>query len=279
MAPETQKFDGYPNYETLKVEYKHEFVLNVQLNRVQKLNAFTDKTFTELGDVFRRVANDGSTRVVVVTSNAKVFTAGLDLNAQGGGFSLTNEDPARRALQIIRGAARWQEPFNLIEDCGKPVIGACIGAGLDFISACDVRFCSKDAFFSIKEVDIGIAADVGTLQRLPKILGNDSLVRELALSARNFTAQEADKAGLVSKVLDTKEECWNAAFSLGQLIAAKSPVAVLSTKFNLNYSRDHTVGDGLRFAGVWNSAFIQTADTKEAIGSFLQKRKPKFEKL
>ncbi|KAJ3338265.1 putative enoyl CoA hydratase [Gonapodya sp. JEL0774] len=283
MAPPTPQFDGYPAYETLKVDRKEGYVLNVQLNRVAKLNAFMDISFVELSDCFRRIAVDPDTRAVVITSNAKVFTAGLDLNAQGSGFSLGQADPARRALQIVRGAARWQEPFNLIEECGKPVIaavhGACIGAGLDFISACDVRFCSKDAFFSIKEVDIGIAADVGTLQRFPKIVGNDSLVRELALSARNFTAQEADKAGLVSRVLDTKEECWAAAFSLAQLIASKSPVAVLSTKFNLLYSRDHSVSDGLKFAGVWNSGFIQTKDTEEAIGAFLGKRKPVFGKL
>jgi delta(3,5)-delta(2,4)-dienoyl-CoA isomerase len=157
--------------------------------------------------------------------------------------------------------------------------GYSFGLGLDMSTCADIRICSKETKFSVKEVDIGLAADIGTLTRLPKVVGNFSWVKDVALSARVFGADEAYRVGFVSQVLDTKEKALEAAFKIGELISSKSPVAVSGTKELLNYSRDHNVADGLRYTGVWNSAAIQTSDVQRAMLSGLKRTKPTFEKL
>lgn len=143
-----------------------------------------------------------------------------------------------------------QAPFTTMAKCPKPIIAAVhngvIGAGVDMISAVDVRYASKDAYFSIREVAIGMAADLGTLQRLPKIVGNDSLVRELAFTGENLPASEAKEFGLVSRVFETPEKTVQGALELAKTIASRSPVAVQGTKHTLNYSREHTIEDGLQ---------------------------------
>lgn len=135
--------------------------------------------------------------------------------------------------------------------CQKPVIacvhGFCVGGGVDLMTACDIRYCTQDAWYSVKEVDIGLAADIGTLQRFPKIVGNDSLVRELVYTARKFTSEEANKLGLVSKIVPDYDALMKAGFELAKEIASKSPVAVQGSKINLIYSRDHSVEESLKF--------------------------------
>ncbi|XP_023598078.1 delta(3,5)-Delta(2,4)-dienoyl-CoA isomerase, mitochondrial [Trichechus manatus latirostris] len=147
--------------------------------------------------------------------------------------------------------SKHQETFSVIEKCPKPVIaaihGGCIGAGVDLITACDIRYCAKDAFFQVKEVDMGVASDVGTLQRLPRVIGSQILVNELAFTARKLMADEARSSGLVSRVFPDKEVLFDAAFSLAAEISSKSPVAVQGTKVNLLYARDHPVADSLNF--------------------------------
>jgi Delta3,5-Delta2,4-dienoyl-CoA isomerase len=157
--------------------------------------------------------------------------------------------------------------------------GFAFGLGLDISTCADIRICSKDVKFAIKEVDIGLAADIGTLTRLPKVVGNFSWIKEVALSARIFGAEEAFRVGFVSQVLETKEKAIEAALKMAQLLASKSPVAVQGTKELLNHARDHTVADSLRYTGVWNSAAIQTSDVERAMLSGLKKTKPRFEKL
>jgi len=157
--------------------------------------------------------------------------------------------------------------------------GYSFGLGLDMSTCADIRICSKETKFSVKEVDIGLAADIGTLTRLPKVVGNFSWVKDVSLSARVFGAEEAYRVGFVSQVLDTKEKALEAAFKIAELISSKSPVAVSGTKELLNYSRDHNVADGLRYTGVWNSAAIQTSDVQRAMLSGLKRTKPTFEKL
>lgn len=155
------------------------------------------------------------------------------------------EDMARRALKtrhLIRG---MQDAISAVEQCPVPVIalvhGACIGGAIDLISAACIRWCSEDAFFAIKEIDIGVAADLGTLQRLPKIVGNDSLVRELVYTGRRLGARDANTLGLVSRVCATKSELYTEALRLADTIASKSPVALIGSKHNLVYARDHAV--------------------------------------
>lgn len=178
---------------------------------------------------------------------------------------------------------QFQDSFTSIERCPKPVVaaihGACIGGGVDLISACDVRYATKDAFFQIKEVDVGLAADVGTLQRLPRIVGGDSLVRELCYTARKLGADEALRCGLVSRLLEDKDAVVAAAVQTAELIAEKSPVAVQGTKHNLIYARDHSVPESLRYMATWNAAMLQSEDVMKAAVAAISKEKPKFKKL
>ncbi len=157
--------------------------------------------------------------------------------------------------------------------------GYSFGLGIDMSTCADIRICSADVKFAVKEVDIGLAADIGTLTRLPKVVGNFSWVKDVALSARLFGAEEAFRVGFVSQVHETKQKAIEAGLKMAELLATKSPVAVQGTKELLNHARDHTVADSLKFTGVWNSAAIQTSDVERAMLSGLKKTKPRFEKL
>ncbi|XP_043202087.1 delta(3,5)-Delta(2,4)-dienoyl-CoA isomerase, mitochondrial-like, partial [Amphibalanus amphitrite] len=162
--------------------------------------------------------------------------------------------------------------------CRKPVVaaihGGCVGGGVDLVTAADIRLCSQDAFFQVKEVDIGLAADVGTLQRLPKVIGSRSLVNELCLTARRLGSQEALQCGLVSRVLSDRHSLTAAALSLAATIASKSPVAVQSTKLNLTYSRDHSVQEGLDHMVAWNGVMLQSEDIMKAATAAMDRKAP-----
>lgn len=156
--------------------------------------------------------------------------------------------------------------------------GACIGGGIDIVTACDIRYCSEDAFFSVKEVDLGLAADLGTLQRLPGIVGYGNAV-ELALTGRRFNGSEAKSLGLVSRVFGDKNALDQEVRAIAEEIAAKSPLAVTGTKAVLLKSRDMSTDQGLDYVATWNSAVLISDDLKEAVSAFVQKRKPIFAKL
>jgi len=221
-----------------------------------------------------------------------MFTAGLDLETAALGVQATSDagpaadkgsEPARTALGIRREGKEWQQSFTNIEQCGKPVIAcvhnACIGAGIEMIAACDIRFCTEDAYYVMAEVNIGMAADVGGLQRLPKLIGNQSLVRELALSGRKLGAEEALRHGLVSRIFTGKEEMMSAAVELAKQISGKSPVATLGIKQFLNYARDHSVEESLDYSITWNMAMLQGKDLVKAGASVLMKKTPEFTNL
>eukprot|EP00750_Incisomonas_marina_P033434 INCI9870.2.p1 GENE.INCI9870.2~~INCI9870.2.p1 ORF type:complete len:286 (+),score=48.22 INCI9870.2:534-1391(+) len=234
--------------------------------------------------IFKAAHEDENVRAIVLGGSGKHFTSGLDLTDSGVKLMELIEAPgpdvARRAFKLEGLIRRYQESFTAIEKCSVPVIaaiqGACVGAGLDVVSACDIRYCSEDAFFSIKEVDVGLAADVGTLQRMPKVMGSHSLLRELAYTARNMLAAEALTCGFVSKVRKDKESTVEAAVRTAALIAEKSPVAVEGTKRNLNFSRDHSVDEGLNYIATWNAAMLQTEDIRKGVTSFATKKQPSF---
>ncbi|XP_058715867.1 delta(3,5)-Delta(2,4)-dienoyl-CoA isomerase, mitochondrial, partial [Poecile atricapillus] len=233
-------------------------ILHLQLHRPRKRNALDLQCWRELRESFQALAQDPSCRAIVVSGAGSAFCAGIDLSDLGSVFAGDAEDDddggagdaARRAWKLRQRILEFQESFTAMEKCPKPVIaavhGACVGAGVDLISACDIRLCSQDAFFQVKEVDMGLAADVGTLQRLPKIVGSQSLVNELAFTARVMRAPEALSCGLVSRVLPDKESLLEVALEVAAAIAARSPVAVQGTKLNLVYSRDRPVSEGLQ---------------------------------
>jgi Delta3,5-Delta2,4-dienoyl-CoA isomerase len=247
----------------------------VMLNRPDKMNAMNSQFWVECRDCFRRVKQDDDVRCCIISGAGRAFTAGLDLQDTGGGTGGIR-DVGRKAYYMHDSTKEThQASFNAIEDCAKPVIvcthGVTYGGGIDLMTACDIRMCSADTKFCIKEVDVGIAADVGTLQRLPKIVGNDSKVRELAYTARVFEAPEALSIGLVGDIYETREVMLGAALKMAELIASKSPLAVSGTKRNLIYSRDHTVAEGLEYVATWNAAMLQSRDMMDSMKAFMKK--------
>ncbi|KAL4879302.1 ClpP/crotonase-like domain-containing protein [Aspergillus karnatakaensis] len=269
------------------ITFPQEYVAHVEINRPNQLNAFFEAMWIELGRIFNQLSVDPAVRAIIISgAGEKAFTAGLDVKAASSGLlsdTTSDADPARKAVHLRRNVTSFQDCVSTLEKCEKPVIvvmhGFSLGLAIDLSSAADVRFCAKNTKFAVKEVDIGLAADVGTLSRLPKIVGNFGWVKDVALTARLFGAEEALSVGFVSRVFDSKQEAIVGATELAGLIASKSPIAVQGTKELLNWSRDHTVQDGLRYTTIWNSAALQTKDVSAALLSGIQKRKPTFEKL
>ncbi|KAF8327739.1 Delta2-dienoyl-CoA-isomerase [Cantharellus anzutake] len=244
------------------------------------VNAFNTVMWQEIPKVFDNLSLDPAVRVVVLASTERAFTGGIDLKDIADFFQ-EGDDSARIALQFRPLIFQFQNAINSIENCRVPVIAAvhgfAFGLGVDILSACDVRYATEDATFSVKEVDIGMAADVGSLARFPKTVGNDSSAREIAVTARIFSAKEAEAIGFVSKLVPGgKREVLDAALVTAKEIATKSPIAVAGTKHVLLHSRDHTALENLDYVATWNAVMFQTADTTEAINSFLQKRRPRF---
>ncbi|XP_036988777.2 delta(3,5)-Delta(2,4)-dienoyl-CoA isomerase, mitochondrial isoform X2 [Artibeus jamaicensis] len=265
------------NYESLRVTAAQKHILHVQLNRPEKRNAMNKAFWREMVECFNKIAQDPDCRAVVISGAGKMFTAGIDLMDMASGILQPQKDDVARTSWHLRNLiSRYQETFSVIEKCPKPVIavihGGCIGGGVDLVTACDIRYCSQDAFFQVKEVDVGLAADVGTLQRLPKVIGNQSLVNELAFTARKMMADEALGSGLVSRVFPDKEVMLEAAFVLAAEISSKSPVAVQGTKINLLYSRDHSVAESLNYMTSWNMSMLQTEDIIKSVQAAVEKK-------
>jgi delta(3,5)-delta(2,4)-dienoyl-CoA isomerase len=208
--------------------------------------------FYDLGAIFNRLSHDPDVRAVILTANGdRAFSAGLDVQSaseSGGITKSVEQDPGRRAVALRRHILEMQAPITSIEACEKPVIvvmhGISYGLAIDISTCCDVRICTKDTRFSVREVNIGLAADVGTLSRLPQTGISMSFIKDVALSARDFSAQEALQVGFVSGVHEDKRAAFEKALELAKLMASKSPVAVQGTKEVINFSRDHTVKDG-----------------------------------
>jgi|TARA_B110000208_G_scaffold39071_1_gene51734 enoyl-CoA hydratase/carnithine racemase len=256
-------------------------ILHVSLNRPSKRNAMNDLMFTEIGQVFRGAAADGALRVIVLHIDG---CGGLDLIEASSAFDGDDaSDAARNALAIRSVGRRWQNALTALEKCGKVVIasisGPCWGAGLELICAADIRWSTRSSYFVAAEIDVGLAADVGGLQRFPRIVGNESLVRELVFSGRRLSAVDAERAGLLSGLFESREALDAAALALAQRIAAKSPVALLGAKVLLNYARDHSVDDALEYAITWNAAMLQGVDMKQAAMAMLMKQEAEFDEL
>jgi len=276
------------NYQTLNVTEPSPYVFHVEMNRPKKMNALNKEMWSEIGDVFTKMNLDQDCRVVVLSAAGKMFSSGIDLAdlSQVASVIYSDDDIARKALTVYQNLRSYQEQFTTLETCKKPVIGcihnACVGAGVDLITTTDIRLCTEDAWFCVKEVDMGLAADVGTLQRLPKVIGSQSLVNDLCLTARRMASEEAEKCGLVSTVFANKEEMVSGALQMAANIAAKSPVAVQGTKINLVYSRDHTVEQGLEYVGRWNMTMLQSEDVMKSAMAAMDrdnKEPPEFAKF
>ena len=276
-----------PTYECITLEFPKPEIAIVTLNRPKSLNSMSWQTFEELTHVFEHISNLRDVRVAILQANGKAFSSGLDLLDANenifGRVQAQSDDVGRRGVLYHKLLQDLQDAATAPEKCRVPVIAAvhgyCIGAGIDIASSCDIRLATKDAKFTIKEVDIGLAADLGTLQRFPKVVGNDAWARELAFTARYFDGNEALEKGYLSHVYDTKEELFQAALKLAETISQKSPVALVGFKENLVYSRDHTIADGLQHVRTLNTALLQSEDNFKAAMALLSKSVPEFAKL
>lgn len=271
----------FEQLETLRVSIENH-IAHIQLSRPQKLNCMTPAFWTELPAVVRKIDADASARVIVISSTGEHFSAGMDLQVfQQLGQSFTGE-PARRAERMRRTVLSLQDSFNALEEVRIPVLaciqGGAIGAGLDMICACDMRYCTENAFFTIKETQLGMTADVGTLQRLPHLLPH-GLVRELAYTGRNFSADEAFAHGFVNQVFADQDTMIDKVMNIARAIATNSPMAVSGCKEMLNFSRDHSVAESLNYMATWQSGMFQLPDLQEAMAAQQEKRKPEFAEL
>ncbi len=236
--------------------------------------------FVDIEAVFRRIATERDVRVVVVQSTAKAFSFGLDLRA-----AMTELGPhlsgglAGGRMELLGLIKRLQTSFDVIASCPVPVIaaihGQCIGGGLDLITACDMRLSTRDATFSLRETKIGIVADLGSLQRLPRICGQ-GVVRELAFTGKDISAARAESIGLVNELFEDITSLHTGARKLAVEIAGNPPLTVRGVKAVLDYGEGKTAADGLAYVAAWNSAFLASEDLMEAMMAFMEKRPARF---
>ena len=257
-------------------------IADVKLNRPSAINAMNSDFWRELPGIIDALDNMGSVRVIILSASGKHFTAGMDLQVFESMATENNIEPARAAEKQRRWILALQDVFTALETARMPIIsavqGACIGGGVDMICATDIRLCTSNAFFNIKETELGITADVGTLQRILHVMPS-GLARELAYTSRNLGADEALRCGFVNTVYDSQDEMLSAAHQLARNIAKHSPMAVNGVKEMLNFSRDHSVADSLNHMATWQGGMLQNQDTVEAMSAAKENRTPTFDDL
>lgn len=279
--------DTLPPSDVLSVDFDGH-IATVWLDREEKLNAFAPDFWEEFPLIIDALGADPETRVIVIAARGRAFTAGIDLMAFGPAFMSGGADPSAvdpsasevsKRISLYQSIKTLQRTFTSIADCPKPVIaaiqGPCIGAGIDLITACDIRYASSDAIFSVRETKIAMVADVGTVQRLPKIIDPGS-VAEMVYTGRDYDASEALAMGLVSKVENDAASVQAAAHATAAEIAANSPLAVQGAKAVIRAGEGRTVAENLDYIALWNSSFIGSNDFAEATMAFLEKRDPEF---
>ncbi len=282
--------------EVLSIE-REGHVATLWLDRAEARNAMGPAFWAQLPVAMAELSDDRSVRAVVVAARGPHFSVGLDLKAMagmltgdaddsdgtpaGGNGSAGGRQPsmASRAVAARQGILRMQSSVTAVAQCPKPVVAAvhgyCIGGGVDVISACDVRVASADAVFSVRETRVAIVADLGSLQRLPRIIGKGH-VAELAFTGKDISAARAKEIGLVNDVLPDAEAALAAARRLAAEIAANSPLAVQGTKAVLSACEDKPVAEGLDYVATWNAGFLSSDDLMEAMAAFMEKRPPEF---
>lgn len=256
------------SYKTLTVSTEGH-IARITLDRPDRLNAMNADFWNELPAAVRALDASGDIRAIVVDANGKHFTAGLDLGMFG-----TPPDPAdvtarvQKAARFRHNTALMQHTFSALEECRVPVIaalhGGCIGGGVDLISACDLRYASRDAYLTIYEINVGLTADVGTFPRLCKLLP-EGIVRELAYTGRRMGAEEGERRGLFNEVLESKEAALERALEVAKEIAGKSPLAVHGCKRMITYARDHNTADSLDYVVTWNAGMLHSEEVMAAV--------------
>jgi len=267
-------------YKVFEIE-KRDHIGWVFMNRPKKLNAVGSDFFREVHDVMGDMDDDDDIRVIILAGRGRCFTAGTDL------FGLFSEVPGitergvmgRKRYNLVKFFLEGQESISIFDKVRKPVIAAihsyCIGAGVDIITACDIRLASEDALFSVREARLGICADVGTLQRLPRIVG-EGYAKELTYTTKDIDAQKAKDIGLLNEVYKDVDSLFAGAEAMAKEIAEQSPLAIMSAKEVMNYCRDKSVADGLNYVAQRSANILPSEDVFEAFKAFTEKRKPNF---
>ena len=267
------------NYESFAVSIENN-VAHVTINRPEKANAIHQKAWEELQAIFENLDTDETVRCIVLSGEGKHFCAGIDLNLLMSLHQIIHHECEGRKREKLRQTIlKLQASINAIERCSKPVLAAihngCIGAGVDIIAACDMRYATKDAYFCVKEIDMGMVADMGTLQRLPKIIPY-GIASEMAFTGRKVSGEEAKGFHLVNQTFENKDVLLEQVLQIAQLIASKSPISIRGSKHVLQYSRDHSVADSLSYMATWNSSMLLSKDLMEAFEAKLSARPPKY---
>jgi len=273
------------NYEHLQIERDAAGIAVLWLARTEKLNALNRALWDEIPAAVARLDADPAVRVIVLAGQGKAFCAGIDLPdhapalTKGESISGRGESAVGRRRALYDDIRRYQRAVSSLAITNKPVIaavhGACLGAGMDLITACDLRLASADAVFSVRETRIAMVADVGTLQRLPRIVG-EGAARELIFTGRDIDAARARELGLVSEMLPDVAALHLRSREVAAEIAAHSPLAVQGAKQVLGFSERREVDAGLDYVAAWNAAFMHSDDLGEAVTAFLERRKPEF---
>lgn len=258
-------------------------IARVTFNRPEQRNTMTLAFWPEIRHLFTALNERTDVRVVILASTGKHFTTGLDLRDFAVlGADLMTGDRGRSSERFRRLVLTMQESFTAIERCRVPVLaaiqGGCIGGGVDMVSACDMRYCTTDAFFCIHEINIGMTADVGTLQRLPHLIPQ-GVARELAYTGRRLSAARALEVGLVNSIHPSHEALLAEVDVIAREIAQRSPLAIVGTKEMINYTRDHSVADSLNYVATWNAGMFFTSDVAEQMTANAEKRAPQFPEL
>ncbi|MDJ0769560.1 MAG: crotonase/enoyl-CoA hydratase family protein [Ilumatobacter sp.] len=272
-------------YECFDVEVTDR-VAHIRMIRPEKSNSMIPSFWRDLPEIVDGLSASGSVRAVVLSAEGKHFCSGMDLEVFAGddsiGPSAASGHRSRRNERFRSTALKLQETFTCLERARMPVLcaiqGACIGGGVDMVSAADMRYATESAFFSIQEINIGMTADVGTLQRMPKLVA-EGIVRELAYTGRRWSAAEAHGAGFVNAIYADHDAMVSGVMEVAAEIASKSPMAVWGTKQTMHYTRDHPVADGLEFVANWNAAMFDTDDMREAFAARIEQRAPDFPDL
>jgi enoyl-CoA hydratase len=265
--------------ETIEVTVG-EHVAYAHLNRPHKANALNHKMWFEIEKLALWADNTPEVRVLVIAARGKNFCAGIDFSLIQSLFSKVSVLPDGHKQEFMyREVRSLQRAFNALEECRKPVIaqisGSCIGGGIDLITACDMRYAQSNSKFCVKEADLAIVADVGTIQRLPTLIGEGN-ARELAFTARTISADEAHRMGLINNIYTDKKSLEGAVTKIANTIAQKSPLTIRGTKIAYNYARDHSVTDGLTQVATWNASMLLSVDVKEAVSAIMEKRLPNY---
>lgn len=270
------------NYTSFQVELKDQ-IAHVQLCRPDSLNSMNADFWRELPQCMQDIDASGEARVIVMSSTGKHFSAGMDLGVFSDPKAVPmTGDPGRMAENLRRVVMQLQASLSSLEQVRIPVLcaiqGGCIGGALDMICASDSRYCTEDAYFVIKETELGMTADVGTLQRLPKLLPQ-GIVRELAYTGRPFTANEAKQLGFVNEVFSSHEALIEGVMAIAAQIARHSPLAVVGCKEMLNYSRDHSVEDSLRYMATWQAGMFRPNDMMKSFAAKASKQPAEYKDI